>query len=1116
MFRIIRQISKQGNKQLARHIVIWLAVLVLLYVSNAWFEHAAREFVVARIEKLTAMRVELDSLSFRPNGSIQIKNLTVYPVKETTTGISLLRAETLYARFSLLSLVSAKPRLEELSVKDYVLNIRYDADTGKLNVPRVTFSGSKSRHRKIPEIKLKKGMLRFSKVLKDTAQNIAVLPFSFELNADKQEGIYNFQIYSTDGQGQLLTNLTGILCTEKPGRISCSGRINSLELPIFGNVWNIDNVGVRLEYNEDGICVENLRAKLASGTEISLNGRIVKFFSDPAMHLQAEFKNLLAGSVPTDDAFVYTPALLQILNKSLQRFFTEYQPHGTVDVNVEAAARLAELSKIQCKAKMFCTDIAVCYRGFPYLIEHLRGPIDLTEKSAVLNALKGTHGDVNLLISGYTKDFGKELDCKINLTSDNMNLDDDLYRALATAEQKLWFDFSPTGRCTVDYLFLNNPAIGKKMSLAVGLLGGTATYRHFPYPLKNLSGRLVFDPCTLTLKDVTSTHNGSKIVLNGQITQVQSETPQYSVSIDAESVPLDGALKASLPDSQHRFCEDFDVNGVAAAQIKISTAGQKSSPVNFAGNLKITANSLKHRQFPFVFNNVFIDSRITQDFFQIEKMTADCGDGKLSLQGKVLAAYTTDEKIQYDLALQATSFRLNDGFVDLLPQGAADLFTQLNAQGSINLVARFKNIANTSAPQTSVAVQCLQNTINFEKFPYPLKDICGTLVISPNSITFQNITAAASHSIRFSEETSAIILDGAIGLDKKRLTEGQFTFSAQNLPLDNRIGRAIDKILPGLYDRFVPTGKVDLDLPDIQVAFNESGKKQVRLRGSIGFRNCSLGSDHLIAELNGTMTAGIAHTTGENVLMTGTKFAAETVRVNGRMLQNVYCTIEYDPNNSLWSISDLVADCYEGRVAAAFELQRPNSTDFAYELQAAFENVDADRFLSAPNEPQVHKGKAGRINGFVSLTADEQPDSRKGVMKLSIHDMKAGRASVLAKILSVMNFSLPKDFIFSDMTIEAYIKAEQMILSKVDIQGDAFALKGSGKMNLENKNIDIDFIAAAPRLLSEPPALESIAEGISPALVKVKVEGNLYNPEVKTKTLPVIKDTLNLLGEKAE
>ena len=51
---------------------------------------------------------------------------------------------------------------------------------------------------------------------------------------------------------------------------------------------------------------------------------------------------------------------------------------------------------------------------------------------------------------------------------------------------------------------------------------------------------------------------------------------------------------------------------------------------------------------------------------------------------------------------------------------------------------------------------------------------------------------------------------------------------------------------------------------------------------------------------------------------------------------------------------------------------------------------------------------------------------------------------------------------------------------------------------------------------TEPGILESITEGLGSGIVRMDVKGDIYDPEITTKTLPVLEATLGILGGQDE
>ncbi|MHC4571514.1 MAG: hypothetical protein ACYS0C_05510 [Planctomycetota bacterium] len=70
-------------------------------------------------------------------------------------------------------------------------------------------------------------------------------------------------------------------------------------------------------------------------------------------------------------------------------------------------------------------------------------------------------------------------------------------------------------------------------------------------------------------------------------------------------------------------------------------------------------------------------------------------------------------------------------------------------------------------------------------------------------------------------------------------------------------------------------------------------------------------------------------------------------------------------------------------------------------------------------------------------------------------------------------------------------------------------------MDLQTQNVDLTLFARGPRVATEEPSvLQSLAEGLGIAVVRMEVTGKVYEPQVKTRALPVIKDSLQIFGTK--
>ena len=103
------------------------------------------------------------------------------------------------------------------------------------------------------------------------------------------------------------------------------------------------------------------------------------------------------------------------------------------------------------------------------------------------------------------------------------------------------------------------------------------------------------------------------------------------------------------------------------------------------------------------------------------------------------------------------------------------------------------------------------------------------------------------------------------------------------------------------------------------------------------------------------------------------------------------------------------------------------------------------------------------------------------------------------------------------MFLDSYIRRDDLLVKKLDLSGETVAFYGSGLMDLKTKNVDLNLTARGRRLATDDPSIfQSLTEGLGRAVVKMEVTGNFYDPDVKTRALPVLGETLKILGTKPD
>jgi len=1097
--------------RIAGRIFRWfLTALVLAVVLWLGFLLTGRllcRTAIKQIAELTGTKIQTESIDFRTNGSVFIKNLVISPYEKQAGEDFILKAEAVSGRFGIAGLLLLRPRLKTISVDDFVFNVRCDLDSGLWNLAGFKLRVPKGGSGQIPLIVLQRGTLQYSKISQGQVKVAASVPLAAKFVSDTQtQDGCSFEITTAKmAAASAKSRLTGAW---KPGLVTIAGGISSTDVSALEMSWLIDNLAAELKYDPNS-----------------------------AFALKLRIKDFRAKLSPSLDKFALVgPSFLEKSGRftALQRFFNRYQPSGRIDLSFDASGNLNRLDESSLSGKVYCKDVAVCYSGFPYKIERLVGSLDFTGNTVTFDNLIGSHRDVKLSINGWIRDFAPDWKYQVRIASGNMTLDNDLYDALGDRHKEFWSAYSPRGLAAVDYQLARNSQTDKNETLTVDLLNAEALYRDFPYPLKNLTGKLIFDGETIIVSNVVSQPASRTITLNGKAV-TDANKPAYSIQIDVNNVPLDSTLKQALPAAQRNLCDQLTPTGLIDGRINVSSPGPDSNTANYTADLFFKNASLKPRELPIPISEVSANAVFTPDSINVKSLTGLYDRGRLSLSGRIQPDLQ-NKPPGYSLAAKLEQVQLNDNLFALLPASLRKIVSDFQPDGKVNLSARLTRTDTGSSPSYEATIDCLGDSINFKQFPYPLKDVTGALMVTNDAVEFRNITAAPAGGINISQDAPIIKLNGRISRPNGAFNSAALQLSASNIFFNEQLAVALPQALRGLYGILSPIGRFDLDLATINVSNADDGQKYIDLAGSAGLKACGLNISAARAELDAMLKTRILYKTGHGLLEGRATILADTVTIHGKSLTAVAADLLYDPNLRTWASSNLLADFYGGKLAGRLEFKQPADAPSQYLLQLGFDNVDLRQFLSAAqhdsrgtsgdavameftnpdSRPTSHEHTSGKMSGSLSLASGATDTaSRIGLCRLKITDMKVGRLSPLGKLLLVLNLTEPKDFAFSRMLVDSYIKRNRLFFRKFDLSGEAIAFYGSGWMNLNSGSIDLTLIARGHRLATaDPSVLQSLTEDLGQAVVRMEVTGDLFDPRITTKTFPVIKQSLEILGSK--
>jgi hypothetical protein len=1102
-----KSLKSRGDKRIRNWLLTGLVLVGVLWLVFILAGQVLTQIALSQIAGLTNTRIKTKSVDFNLDGSVSIKKLVIRPDKPSSYADEILKAETVFARFSKSSLLLLRPRLKEISVNDFVFDAQYDLDTDRWNISALKVKGAKDGSGKKPLVRLEKGTLQYSNVSKGQVEAIAAVPIDAGFRPVKEtRDSYSFDITTGEREDFGKSVLKG---TWQPGEVRIAGAISSTGIRVFERVFSLRGLAGELNYNRDN--------------NYSLALRI---------------DDLLGRAEPDEDTFTLDEIpLMKRLGgfAALQEFFNRYQPWGKLDIDVEATGNLKQLSKSKIEGRVHCKDISICNSQFPYRIEHLAGPIYFTENSISFESLHSQHKNVELAISGSFVDFGPDLKGNLQITSGNMALDKDLYDALNPVQKRLWSDFSPSGLTAIDYTLSRDSKTGQTYTLSVELLDVDGRYAEFPYPLEKVTGQLFFDQNSIDVRDFLSQVDERRITAQGRITATDTNEPQFDLLIEVNNVALDSTLASALTEPQRDLYSQFRFDGRGDGKIKVFSLPEDPRQATFAADLSFKDIFIKVQKLPIAISDISAQGVFTPDEIRIGNFIGRSWEGIVSLTGRIWPGAEA-QQLSYDLSLSAKGAELNDNLISILPEGIKNLAAKVQPKGKVNFVADLKKAPEDERPDYEVVVECLKNSVgssfvkkpskeipvDLEWFFYPLNNITGNLTITKDKISVADITATAADNLQIAPNTPTIKIDGEIAFADDAFSNGFFTICANDVLFNERLRVALPKDIQPFYLNLSPTGQFDLDFENIRIFNGTDGKRAVDLAGAIKLKNCSFDVPGKVTDLDAALRIERLYKTGSRLRDGRATLSTELLKIKDISLTGLNADILYVPSRRSWLSKSFIADCYGGKVTGKLEFTQPTYRPLEYLLQIGFENIDLKQFLSdiKPKETSGNDYTLGKVSGSLSVIQQTGEVAghnypRIGRCRLQITDMQVGKASLLAKLLSVLKLTEPQDCAFDRMFVDSYIEHNRVFFEQLDISGQAVAFSGSGWMDLQSQDVDLSLFVRTGRFATaEPSILGSLTEGLSQAVIRMDVTGNIYDPQVTTTTLPVLKGTLEIFGTK--
>jgi hypothetical protein len=119
---------------------------------------------------------------------------------------------------------------------------------------------------------------------------------------------------------------------------------------------------------------------------------------------------------------------------------------------------------------------------------------------------------------------------------------------------------------------------------------------------------------------------------------------------------------------------------------------------------------------------------------------------------------------------------------------------------------------------------------------------------------------------------------------------------------------------------------------------------------------------------------------------------------------------------------------------------------------------------------------------------------------------------LLLDLIKVLGLRPPDRTAFEEAHAAFSIRGPRVIVSRLDLDGNAISLSGQGELNLDGTDLQLDFYAVWGRIKQMlPPIFREIPPAVGQQLLKIKMRGSVSDPKITKEPVPALVEPMEKL-----
>lgn len=475
-------------------------------------------------------------------------------------------------------------------------------------------------------------------------------------------------------------------------------------------------------------------------------------------------------------------------------------------------------------------------------------------------------------------------DIQLSVARRDLTLGPDLRARFSGDVQAVWDEILPSGAIDVD-VNLRVSREGVAYRLAVDCKGIDLRFREFPYPIREVFGRIEVDNDSIVMRELRGSAGAAVIRVDGQVRRYTTERPEIHARLEAAGLAFDAALKRALQERYLKYWEAFRPAGRANIRCNLDR-GASDPDLSVTASVELLDAELTYigvyneeegrpTGFPYTVEKIHgrIDAAPGKTSFDL---TGAIGGATFGIKGTAIGPGAYPE-IRVNVAGRRVP--LDDKLRQALDPPAREAWDRFHPAGVANVDALVVQPAGPrQKTRTDVQVEFLDGAFTFDDFPYPLEKLTGHLSIQGSLVEASGMVGRHG--------PAEVRIDARVegpGKDAARLIR----IDAKDVLLDSSFKHAIGVAKPAiaeLWDQLAASGTADFHYEERR---EDGPEKPVHTRGSARFSHSAIrykGFPYPVSEIEGSIQFENNVVTIE--LLRGAPIAGGRVSVTGEVRES--------------------------------------------------------------------------------------------------------------------------------------------------------------------------------------------------------------------------------------